>query len=194
MSPSTQYGYLDYSPKEYAHGCYAVTKFHEKPSLETAQLYQHNSHMLWNSGIFCARISFFLELYQTHAPELYKQVSNYLQGTGSYEDISAISFDCAVVEKTNSCAVLPAHFTWSDVGTIEQFLSFKNTQPQEQVVAYRSSNNTVSGTKKVVALFSVHDLCIIETDDILYIAAKSELEQVREFIEFLKTNGHNQFL
>jgi mannose-1-phosphate guanylyltransferase len=88
--PSTNYGYL------------IGNKFVEKPDYNTAtNLIRQGA--LWNSGIFIATIKTLKEEFAKHAADL----SNNL------------SFDIAVMEKTNKMEVVRASFNWDDLGSWE---------------------------------------------------------------------------
>jgi len=94
-SPDTNFGYL------HAGG------FHEKPdSFEAEKLIGQGA--LWNSGIFIFLAETVLEEFKR------------LHG----QTIPAISFDKAIMEKTDKLAVIPASFEWADLGSWEALKNF----------------------------------------------------------------------
>ncbi len=192
--PATTYGYIEYA--EQASFPYAVTKFHEKPSQEVAQQYVASEHFLWNAGMVCARISVLLSEFELHAPELAAAVDAYAQGEGSYEKAPSISFDHAVLEKSSKLAVFPVDFIWSDVGSLDTFLSLREQYGNQEtsVIAVDAQNNVVDVEHKLVALVGVEDLCIVERDGILLIAKKDETEKIKTVLETLKQNNASEYL
>lgn len=193
--PATGYGYIEYE-KTSDHALYPVIKFREKPSLEVAQQYLEKGNMLWNIGVFCAKASVFLQEFKTHAPEMYSGVQQYREGTLPYNKVKSESIDYAIMEHSKSVHVLPADFSWCDVGNIEIFLSLKqqyNTL-DNNFIAIDSHNNLVDVPKKLVALVGVEDLCIVETEDALLITKRNKSERVRNIVNLLKTSRFDNYL
>lgn len=192
--PATEYGYIEYGVR-LSTAAFSVKSFHEKPIAEVAEQYLKVDTMLWNTGIFCGKVSVFIEAFKKHAPKLYEEVLEYRMGLRAYSDISEESFDKAVLEKTEKCAVVPAGFKWSDVGNLEQFLIARHEKKSpESIIAYKASNNLIDGTDKLVVLIDVHDLCVIETQDVLLISRRSETDKVKDVLEMLKKEGLDYYL
>jgi mannose-1-phosphate guanylyltransferase len=166
-----------------------VIAFKEKPSLALAHNYVDSGMMLWNTGIFCASAHVFLAECKTHAPQLYADIVAVHKGTKKYDDVEAISIDYAVLEKSKNIAVVPATFSWCDVGNVAVFLSLQQSDTTTSIVTIDAHNNKVSVPNKTVALVGVDDLCIIETADSLLICKQSEAEKVRNVVQYLKKNG-----
>lgn len=167
-----------------------VLAFKEKPSLALAQKYVDSGMMLWNTGIFCARADVFLAECKAHAPKLYEDVVAVHRGTKKYDEVESISIDYAVLEKSKNIAVVPAHFSWCDVGNVAVFLSLQQQNKTAPTITVDAHNNLVSVLQnKVVALVGVDDLCIVETADSLLICKQSEAEKVRNVVQYLKKNG-----
>jgi mannose-1-phosphate guanylyltransferase/mannose-6-phosphate isomerase len=195
--PATGFGYIAYDDAREAvlpanasqANAFPVIAFKEKPSLALAQKYVDSGMMLWNTGIFCATAQTFLAECLTHAPELFAQVSAVHNGVKKYDDVTPISIDYAVLEKSKNVAVVPATFSWCDVGNVAVFLSLQKTDTATSVVTVDAHNNLVSAPGKTVALIGVDDLCVIETADSLLICKQSEAEKVRNVVQQLKKNG-----
>ncbi|MGE0009672.1 MAG: mannose-1-phosphate guanylyltransferase [Candidatus Babeliales bacterium] len=195
--PATGYGYIEYAKND-AHALKKVTQFHEKPSLTVAQTYLNAGNFLWNTGMFCGKVSTFLDEFKKHAPGVLDHVQAFMQGTAPYEATPKISFDHAVMEKSNATVVLPASFEWKDVGNLDIFLSLQNkTQEQNKnVYALNAHNNLVNATdpKKIIALIGVDDLCIVNTKDALLIAKRSDVEEVKAIVQQLRVAGNTEVL
>ena len=120
-SASTEYGYIE--AEEMQSMVKKVKRFYEKPDKERAQLFIENRSMFWNTGIYGAKVTVFLDLFEKYAPDLLSQMSLYKSGTIDYKDITKISFDCAVAEKASEMLVVESKYQWSDVGSLDVFLS-----------------------------------------------------------------------
>jgi len=193
--PATGYGYIEYDNTE-TNAPYPVIKFREKPSLEVAQQYLEKSTMLWNISIFCAKAETFLQEFKSHAPEMYADIQKYKNKELPYNKVKAESIDYAVMEHSKKVHVLPADFSWCDVGNIEVFLALKqqyNTL-DSNFISVDSRNNLVDVPKKLVALVGVDDLCIVDTGDALLITKRNKAERVRSIVKLLKTGNFDDYI
>lgn len=196
--PATGYGYIEYTIDRTTDiaGPYKVVKFHEKPSKDLAQFYSTSAHMLWNMGIFCAQTAFFIDEFNYHAPELVAQMNAYLDGTFAYEDFENISVDYVVMEKSKSTVVFPVQFAWSDVGNLDIFLSLqkKSSVPKDKLITVDAKNNILDVQDKLVALVGVDNICVVQTDDVLLVAKRDEVEKVKEVVKELKSKKRVGYL
>ncbi len=199
--PATGYGYIEYKKDIQDAHVGAVLKFHEKPSLEVAQIYCSMQSMLWNIGIFCGRVSVFLREYQKYAPELYAGMQNYILSgdKNDYLSLPSISIDHALMEKSDKIYVVPVDFEWSDVGNLEIFLALQQEAQSKNargnVIEIDAHNNLISSSSgKMVALLGVDDVCVVETPDALLIVKRSEAEKVKLIVQELKKKNLDQYL
>ncbi len=181
--PATGYGYIEFEPV--GNGPCKVTKFREKPSEEVAQKYLEQDNKLWNMCMFCGKVSVFLQEFEQHAPDIFKQVKDAQEEPDCFNKVKPDSIDYAVMEKSDNVWVLPVDYAWTDVGNLAVFLSLKNIFPGNYL-SVDAHDNLVDSTKEIVALIGVHDLCIVETNDALLITKKSEAEKVRSIVKQLK--------
>lgn len=201
-TPATGYGYVQYATDlTPGWACFPIRKFHEKPDKEQAQNYLEQGDMLWNSGIFVGRAKVFLDQFQQWAPELWNAVAAYRARELTYDQVPSISIDHAVLEKSNSMVVFPAHFEWHDVGTLPAFLTLKAHHEKEsaatQIINVDAHNNLACASKKVVAFVGVDNLCVVETDEALLVVAHDRVEAVRDVSSLLKAKedrnaGHSK--
>lgn len=196
--PATGYGYIEYDPalvSEY-NGVVPVKKFHEKPVYDIAQTYVTAGNMLWNAGIFCAKVSVFLNEFKTHAPEMYQGVIKSLDDTDCYHQVVSESVDYAIMEKSEQISVLPADFPWCDIGNVEIFLSLKEQKQStnRRVITYESHNSLVDVPDRLVALVGVDDLCVVDTGEILLVAKRQEAEKVKMIVQALKDMKAYEYL
>lgn len=168
---------------------FEVQKFHEKPNITLAQKYFNSGNMLWNSGIICAKLSVLLDSFEKQFPEVKE-----LSGSEIYNIIPEISFDYAILEKIKNVSVVVGDFSWSDVGTLDVFIAAKkDIQNKENLVSIESENNLVEVQNKLVVLVGIHDLCIVETDDVLLISTKKDIDKVKDVIGELNSSGKKEY-
>jgi mannose-1-phosphate guanylyltransferase len=155
--PATGYGYIEFKEEAHDH-VGSIIKFHEKPSQEVAEKYASMSSMLWNIGIFCGKISVFLQQFQNHVPDMYRSLQQYVRSPDQalYEALPSISIDYAVMEKTKDIVVMPVDFSWSDVGNLEVFLSLQKQYSRDNLdnrIEVKAHNNLIAAdSKKLVTL------------------------------------------
>ena len=192
---ATGYGYIEYDSSPNQSDIFAINRFHEKPSLRLAQNYIKQSNMLWNIGMFCGNLQFFIKQYQSFAPDIYKAVCDFMKNEKFYEEIESISIDYAVIEKSNKVSVQPVDFAWCDVGNVDVFLSIKQQESKmSKAIEINARDNLVDVPGKLVALVGVSDLCVVETEDALLITKRSEAEKVRAVVAQLKQEKQTSYL
>lgn len=95
--PEIGYGYIKANGNQ-------IESFVEKPNLQKAKEYFKSNEYLWNSGMFLAPTALILKELEKHTPNILNSEQ-------------VISFDKAVMEKTDKAAVIQCDLEWSDLGT-----------------------------------------------------------------------------
>lgn len=118
-TPATGYGYME-KGEELSPGVLRVLSFREKPDSETATAYLESRRYLWNAGMFVWRVSRILEAIQEHMPTLGEGLpavgGNARPALDQFLALPSVSIDVGVLEKAGNVAVVPASFSWSDIG------------------------------------------------------------------------------
>lgn len=204
--PATGYGYIQVKSNEnehiYINHIYEVKKFHEKPSLEVAQVYLGHDSMLWNISVFAARAHVFIEEFNHYSPKIYSQMIQYLEQKIEYKDIDSDSIDFAIIEKSDRISVIPCDFAWYDVGNLDVFLSLQNeiSKKSTMIINIDGKDNLATimpkdpNNKKIVAFVGVSNLCLVEDEDVILVAKRSEVEKVKKVLHKLKKESLEQFL
>jgi Mannose-1-phosphate guanylyltransferase len=194
-SPATEYGYIQAQATSIEAGtAYPVEKFHEKPLLSIAQTYFKQPNMFWNLGIFIGKVSVFINEYKTCAPEMFTTVSNFYSNKTSYNLVPSQSIDYAVMEKSNNISVIPCDFAWSDVGNLNIFLTLNKQKPIHEIINIDATNNIAKTNKKLIAFIGVDDLCVIEDDDVIVVAKRTDIEKVKEVHKILHQKARTDLL
>ena len=205
-APETGYGYIERGePLAIADGCFHVSSFVEKPELEIARRLVASGRHYWNSGIFLFGAARFIEELTRLQPEL--AAACRAAADSVTEDhgcrriapdrlarCSSISIDYAVFEHTDAAAVVPAVFSWSDIGSWNALWASTDKDPQGNatqgdVHLHDVGGSYVHSSGRMVVAIGVEDLVIVETPDALLVANRTETQQVREAVEQLRLQG-----
>lgn len=209
-SPSTRFGYIQLGSRAESSELYNVSGFNEKPKLSKAKEFLESGDYLWNSGIFTWNVSTFLNSVQTYLPDTYNSFSNLFSQemhgaflkkslssqsfTQIYEKLLSNSVDEAILEKTSDALVLPAIFTWDDIGSWSAMSriippdSSQNTAFGDCTLI-DTSGCTLYGEGVSIAALGVKDLVIAATPDAVLICHKHQTERVKEVVDKIKTKN-----
>lgn len=210
LYPETGFGYIEADRSQQWPEGYKVSRFAEKPELETAQAYLEAGNYFWNSGMFCFKASSFLEELGLHAPDVLEQVSKTIEASrlseakrhrcltldaGTFGSVSDISIDYALMERSARVATVPCDMGWSDIGSWNAMSELTNPDSSGnrcigEIVSQGALNNFVHSPKRLTALVGVQDLMVIDTPDALLIAHKDHTQDVKHIVGQLKRNNH----
>lgn len=207
ISPETGYGYLEVA--NVSRDSQPVKRFVEKPDLQTAQEYLETGRYYWNSGMFCFTADAIIAAFERHAPEVLEAArrafdsSQTIDNTVQFDPHAFalqpdISIDYAVMERADNVHVVPAKFSWSDVGSWPSVAKAHmpdasgNTMPADAVAVDTTGTHVQveSHGPKIVATLGVHDLVIVDTPDALLVAHKGSAQDVKKIIRALSARKH----
>jgi mannose-1-phosphate guanylyltransferase/mannose-6-phosphate isomerase len=209
--PETGYGYLELGDALAAPDTFRVQRFVEKPPLADARKYVESGHYLWNSGMFCFTAARVLLSFAQHAPHVLagvdrvweqledKRDSSMLEiDTELFAAVPEISFDFAVMEKEDSAAVVKGGFDWSDIGSWEAIAGLAapdaaGNRGEGERMAIDTRDTYVYAQDRLVATLGVEGLVIVDTPDALLVAAREDVQRVRELVTQLKAQGHDAY-
>jgi mannose-1-phosphate guanylyltransferase/mannose-6-phosphate isomerase len=203
-APETGFGYIQAAPGD---GVRTVLRFVEKPDAATAQGYLDAGGYYWNSGMFLLRASRYLEALHRFRPDIVAGVQaafDAAQRDGDFIRLDKAAFtacpadsiDYAVMEKTDAAMVLPVDIGWNDVGSWSALWEVSEhdgdgNAHQGDVIAI-DSRNTYAHGRRLVALVGVDDLVVVETDDAVLVAHKGRVQQVKDVVARLRSDGRTQ--
>lgn len=210
-TPETGYGYIRRgAPLEDAAGAHEVAAFVEKPDLATARQYVESGEYFWNSGMFLFRASDFLDELQALRPDILDASRAALDAATldldfvrldpeAFEACPSESVDYAVMEHTRRAAVVPADMAWNDIGAWSAL--WEVSQKDERGNAVRGDvmlenarNNFVRAEGRMVALLGVSDLVVVETADVVLVANKDQVQDVKKLVDRLKAKKRCEHL
>jgi mannose-1-phosphate guanylyltransferase/mannose-6-phosphate isomerase len=208
-APETGYGYIQVGgPIDGVVGVREVARFVEKPSRPTAEEYLRSGDYLWNSGIFVFRADAYLaELKRVH-PEIVEACRAAVDRAArdgiflkldpaSFGSATSKSIDYAVMEHTESAAVVPVDMGWNDVGSWSALWSIGDKDQGRNVVMGDvilddTENCYIRSEDRLVAAVGLRDTVIVETDDAVLVASIDKAQEVKSVVDKLKANGRTE--
>lgn len=220
-APATSYGYIERSEKinspvcqkwSYFSSAYEVLQFHEKPDKKTAENFLQSGRFGWNAGIFVWKARRIEELIAKYQPDMGQRLGRISQLFESkdvddvvareFEQMTSISIDYAVLEKTDSLVTVDAMFQWDDVGSwqaIDRINLGKHDKSgnlinRANVIAVDSYNNIVrtDNPEQDIVLIGVDNMIIVQSKQGILIANKSCEETIRSAIIELNRRKSNK--
>ena len=202
--PETGFGYIEKGQDLGEGGVCEVQSFKEKPSLVQAQSLLASGKFVWNAGIFLFSAQSFLTELKTHEPLIHASVEKAFQEAQrdqdflrltkeAFESAPSISVDYAVMERTKHAAVRPVDCGWNDVGSWSSIWEVRDKDDQGNAVPSNSiaidTKNTLVSSQRLVAMIGLEDLVIVDTDDALLIAHRSQAQKTKDIVDTLKARG-----
>ena len=206
----TGYGYIRAGQAQKGEGAWLpVREFVEKPDEGTAESYLADGHYYWNSGMFMFRADRYLEELERFRPDIleacrraWEQRKDDLDFVRVNEDAFAAcpedSIDYAVMERTEQAVVLPLDAGWSDVGSWSSLWDLHDQDDDGNVVRGDVLTEDVSqcylhSEGRLIAAIGVENHVIVETDDVVLVADKSRVQDVKGLVSRLRASGRDEY-
>jgi len=206
--PATSYGYISPGPAlDGAPGVNAVAAFVEKPDAPTAQRYVDQGY-LWNSGNFLFPVAGLLEEARRLAPEVAGPAEAAVAGAGhdldflrldreAFAGAKAISFDYAVMERTDLAAVVPSQFVWSDVGS---WSAVWELAPRDEdgnaaigdAIFEGSRDTYIHSSGILTAAVGVEGLAIVAMRDAVLVMDQARSQDLKAVVARLAAQGRSE--
>lgn len=206
--PETGYGYIKRGKAIEGTGAYSVERFVEKPDLETAKSYLAEGGYDWNAGIFMFRADTILDEMRMHCPEIAARASEaVIKGVRDLDflrlDAEAFgaspsnSIDYAVMEHAANVAVVPADMGWSDIGSWSALWEIGAKDESGNVISgdvltADTKNSYIRAENGLVATVGVENLIIVETGDVMLVASRDRVQEVKAIVDRLAANGRTE--
>ena len=204
--PDTGYGYIQFFDDGDNIGgqIKKVKQFTEKPNRELAEIFLKSGDYYWNSGIFIWRAKTILNAIKKFKPELYEQFCSDLSIYNSpgevnfvnnaFETCEDISIDFAVMEHAKNVDVVLADFDWSDLGTWSSLYDHLDKDMRGNAVNNESAflidcQNCIIKLPngKVAIIQGLKDYIIAESDNRLLILNKQDEQNLKKYLDTLKS-------
>lgn len=180
--PETGYGYIESKGDK-------VLSFREKPNETTAKDFIAKGNFLWNSGMFCFKASVLLDELKQFQPEVYEKSKivweSSKEGFLDLEislEIPSISIDYAVMERSKKIKVVPASFSWSDLGSFESVYDYLVSKGHP----IDKNGNMVIGCDKHTTFLGLKNTIFVYTDTANLILQKESSQDVKDIYSELE--------
>ena len=209
--PETGYGYIEAGEKDgQKRRDLPVDRFREKPNQDLAQEFLESGHHYWNSGMFFWKVSVFLRELELASP-LHAQITRSMaealsagkkrRAEREFERLPNLSIDYALMEKAGNVRMIPAGFSWDDVGSWDSLdRAWKHdadgniTEGDPVLVDTHESIvlNEAGEKKMAVGVLGMENVVVIVSGDAVLIAPKSRAQDVRQIAREFKRRGARQ--
>lgn len=203
--PATGFGYIRPGAPA-GEGVFRVAAFVEKPDLETARRYVADGY-LWNSGNFAFQAATLLGELRRFEPSVAEGARDAwakavvepgfvrLDAAG-FARAASISLDYAVMERTDRAAVVPADFSWSDLGAWDAIWGASpqdgaGNAAQGDVTLVDTTGVLARSTGPFVGVIGVSDLMIVAEPDAILVCRRDDAQAVKMLVEGLKAKGRD---
>jgi mannose-1-phosphate guanylyltransferase/mannose-6-phosphate isomerase len=196
--PETGYGYIKVSPS--SSDGKVVEAFVEKPDYHTALKYLEDGNYYWNSGIFVVKASVLLEEGRRLASDIYNLMRAAFDNArrekniiklceDSFKKVESISFDYAIMEKSDKIFMVEATFKWSDLGSWNSIWEASQKDEHNNIkignVICAGSNNSIFSTNKLMVAIDVDDLVCVQSNDAIFISKRESSTKIKNILEEL---------
>ena len=210
--PDIGYGYLRLGGAARS-GATKVARFVEKPDRARARRFVASGEYLWNAGMLLARPERILTETRALAPEVWDALGPTLERIAegravpraalvrAWSRIRPLSFDYAVLERSQRVWAVRGRFAWSDLGSWDALgehlpaLQGNRVHCTSPPVLLDAERNVVwSSADRPVVLIGVRDLLVIQTTDALLVCANDRAQDVRRVVDELTRQGREDLL
>ncbi|MEE8454290.1 MAG: mannose-1-phosphate guanylyltransferase/mannose-6-phosphate isomerase, partial [Limibaculum sp.] len=207
--PETGYGYIRAGAAwEDVAGCHRVERFVEKPEAAAAQAMIEEGGWLWNSGMFLFSARTYLEELDRHSPGMVtacraaveqgaQDLDFFRLDARAFAKSPVDSIDYAVMEKTESAAVVPADIGWNDIGSWSALWEIGDKDEHGNVLkgavlVQDTGDSYIRSEKQLLAVLGVSGMVIVATEDAVLVAPMERTQDVKQIVERLKLEGSQQ--
>ena len=211
--PATCYGYIHVGPElPPAQGAkrtktifYRAERFVEKPHYDRALEYVNSGQYRWNAGMFVWSFVTVTEGLQKHQPEMYVACQRWFKAAGQpaklakilakeYPGIKKISIDYALMEHAQNVIVADGAFEWDDLGSWTALARHLKADPEgncavADFVHVDAARNIIfdarTKNRTPIAVVGLRDSILVQTDDAVLLAHKSQAQKVKELVRKL---------
>ncbi|MEC7515163.1 MAG: mannose-1-phosphate guanylyltransferase/mannose-6-phosphate isomerase [Pseudomonadota bacterium] len=207
--PETGYGYIQAAePLHGRPGVRAVARFQEKPDAAAAAAYLAAGDYFWNSGIFLFSAQTYLDELARSQPAMVAACRAALDGSArdltfcrlavaAFGQSPSDSIDYAVMEHTQTAAVVPVEMGWNDVGAWGALWDIAEKDAhgnavQGDVILHDTANAYVRAEHGLVAVAGLDNVVVVATDDAVLVVDRARTQDVKTLVDALKNAGRSE--
>lgn len=212
--PATGYGYIRVGaplpPPQGAKGFktafFRAEQFVEKPKFDVALEYINSGQYRWNAGMFLWSFVTITEGLQKHQPEMYAACQRWFAAGNSpaklskvlakdYPGLKKISIDYALMEHAQNVVVADGAFEWDDLGSWTALGRHLKADAEgncavADFIHVDGARNIIYDARSKphrtpIAVVGLRDSILVQTDDAVLLAHKSQAQKVKELVKRL---------
>ena len=212
--PATGYGYIRVGEalpppsgaKAYKTVFHRAEQFVEKPNFDKALEYVNSGQYRWNAGMFVWSFVTITEGLQKHQPEMYDACQRWFKVANDpaklnkmlakeYPEIKKISIDFALMEKAHNVVCADGAFGWDDLGAWPALARHLKPDPEGNCavgdfIHVDAARNIIYDARSKdrrtpIAVVGLRDSILVQTDDAVLLAHKSQAQKVKELVKKL---------
>ncbi len=191
--PETGYGYIVPGPP-LGDGARMVARFSEKPDAATA-LDLMAAGALWNSGLFAWTGDKLLAETEAHTPEVAPYLGILRSGNIErfFREVTPISIDVGLLERSPSVAVVSGAFAWDDIGTWQALTRVRAKDPNGNVLvgrafAHNAEDCVVWAERDAVVLSGVRDLIVVQANGRILVMPAEQAASMKQLLDALPSD------
>jgi mannose-1-phosphate guanylyltransferase len=188
--PETGYGYIVPGPP-LGDGVRMVARFSEKPDAATA-LDLMAAGALWNSGLFAWTGERLLAEVEAHTPEVAPFLPSLRSGEVDrfFRQVTPISIDVGLLERSAAVAVVSGAFAWDDIGTWQALTRVRPKDPSGNLVVgtafmHESEDCIVWSDRDIVVLSGVQDLIVVQANGRILVMPSERAASMKQLLDAL---------
>lgn len=211
--PATGYGYIRVGnelpapdgAKRYKTTFYKAEQFVEKPNFERALEYVNSGQYRWNAGMFVWSFVTITNGLEKHQPEMFAACQRWFKVANKpaklekvlakeYPVIKKISIDYALMEHAQNVIVADGAFEWDDLGAWPALARHLKADPEgncavADFIHVDAARNIIydarTKNKTPITVVGLRDSILVQTDDAVLLAHKSQAQKVKELVRKL---------
>lgn len=214
--PATGYGYIRVGEplpppagvKSYKTVFHRAEQFVEKPNYDKAVEYLNSGQYRWNAGMFIWSFVTITEALQKHQPEMYEACQRWFKAASQpaklarvlakeYPAITKISIDFALMEKAQNVICADGSFEWDDLGAWNAIARHIKADAEgncavADFIHVDAARNIIfdarTKNRTPIAVVGLRDSILVQTDDAVLLAHKSQSQKIKELVKKLGEN------
>jgi mannose-1-phosphate guanylyltransferase len=215
--PATGYGYIRVGNelpapdgvKKYKTTFFKAEQFVEKPNFERALEYLNSGQYRWNAGMFVWSFVTVTNGLEKHQPEMFAACQRWFKVANQpaklakvlakeYPVIKKISIDYALMEHAQNVIVADGAFEWDDLGAWPALARHLKADAEgncavADFIHVDAARNIIydarTKNKTPITVVGLRDSILVQTDDAVLLAHKSQAQKVKELVRKLGEDG-----
>lgn len=196
--PDTGFGYIRAGDKRGALPVHDLDIFIEKPDLELAEELVQDKSIYWNAGIFMFHPALIRNELKRYAPDMSLQIMTsichgkwkerrFYPDRWIFEGIKPISFDYAIMEKTDHAAIAKADINWSDMGSWDAVWEKNQRDPDNNALVGETycedtKDSLILSDGPAVAVSGLKDVVVVAQNDAVLVTTRHQTQSVKSLV------------